>query len=194
MKNDIILTLYSLPQTVFTLKELSLLFPEISYPNLKNRIHYFVQVGKLQAVRKGIFAKAGFNLLELANKLYTPSYISLETVLQKEGLIFQISDTVSAVSYLTREVTVENHLISYHRVGDSILTEKLGVDRKNTYAIASKERAFLDAIYLYKDYYFDNLLPLDWNKVADLKSLYHSQALEKRVDKYYKDFKVSYAQ
>ena len=77
MAKDFVLELYQKPQTVFTTKEISLIFPEIAYQNLKSRLHYAVSVGKLQKLRKGIYAKKDFNFLELANKIYTPSYISL---------------------------------------------------------------------------------------------------------------------
>jgi hypothetical protein len=194
MQNDIILRLYSLPQTVFTLQELSLLFPAISYTNLKNRIHYFARTGKLRAVRRGLFVKSDYDLYELANKLYTPSYISLETVLQKEGIIFQVYETVSVISYLSRTIWVDGHSIRYHQVKDSVLTETSGLENKNTYFIASKERAFLDAVFLYKNYHFDNLLPLNWDEVERLKGLYYSPALEKRVKNYHTYFKEQYAQ
>ena len=54
--------------------------------------------------------------------------------------------------------------------------------------MASKERAFLDAVYLYKDYHFDNLGSLDWEKIEDLKKIYKSKAFEKRVNSYYHDY------
>lgn len=194
MENDLILKLYSLPQTVFTLQELSLLFPAIRYPNLKNRIHYYVRAGKLKAVRRGVFVKSDYDLYELANKLYNPSYISLETVLQKEGVIFQFYEAVSVISYLSRTIQVDGHSVIYHQVKDSVLIETSGLENKNTYFIASKERAFLDTIFLYKNYHFDNLLPLNWDEVERLKDLYRSPVLEKRVKNYYTYFKEQYAQ
>jgi len=86
MKNNIILSLYKEPQTVFTLKEVSLLFPDIPYNNLKKRMAYFSNSGSIKKLSRGVYAKDQFNVLELANKLYSPSYISLETVLQKAGV------------------------------------------------------------------------------------------------------------
>ena len=73
MNNDVILTLYSHPQTVFTMDEISLLFPQIPYQNLRSRIRYFTNAGKLKRVRQGVYAKIEYNPFELANKLYKPS-------------------------------------------------------------------------------------------------------------------------
>lgn len=191
--SDFILELYKKPQTIFTLKEISLLFPKIPYKNLKSRVNYFVLVGKLKNLRKGIYAKDNFNFLELANKIYTPSYVSLETVLEKEGIIFQKYQTIFLASYLTRRIKVAGREIFYRKIKDEILLNNLGIEEGDSYFIATKERAFLDAIFLYKDYHFDNLKPLDWDKVEELKSIYSNKALEKRVREYYRIYKEDYA-
>lgn len=193
MNNDIILTLYSKPQTVFTLDEISLYFPKVSYENLRSRIRYFANVGKLKRLQHGVYAKNGYNAFELANKLYTPSYISLETVLAIRGVVFQYYERIFAVSYLTREVEVGDIRIQYRRMRKDILTNMEGIEEKDSYFIASLERAFLDAVFIYKDYHFDNLGSLNWEKVFELVPIYHSKALNKRVKSYYKDYQEEYA-
>src|SRR3989344_1117074 len=121
MNDSIILTLYSKPQTVFTLNEISLYFPKISYESLRSRMRYFANAGKLKRLRQGVYAKEGYDPLELANKLYSPSYISLETVLVKGGVVFQYYERIFAVSYLTREVEVGDIKIQYRRMPGDIL-------------------------------------------------------------------------
>lgn len=189
MAKDFLLELYKKPQTVFTTKEISLIFPQIPYQNLKSRLHYAVSVGKLKKLRKGIYAKENFEPLELANKIYTPSYISLETVLAKEGIIFQKYATIFVASYLTRRVKAAGQEIFYRKVKDEVLLNNLGIEEKSNYFVASKERAFLDAIFLYRDYHFDNLRPLDWEKAKEISRIYASKALEKRVAEYYQIFR-----
>lgn len=189
MNKNFILEIYKKPQTIFSLKEISLFFPQIPYKNLKSKLSYFVSVGKLKRLRKGIYAKEDFNLLELANKIYTPSYISLETVLGKEGIIFQKYQTIFVATYLTRKIKVGNQEIFYRKIKDETLLNSLGVEEENTYFMASKERAFLDAVFLYKDYHFDNLRPLDWDKIKEIAKIYSSQTLIKRVAQYYKIYK-----
>ena len=189
MKNNFILEIYKKPQTVFSLKEISMLFPEFIYKNLKSKLSYFVSTGKLKRLRKGIYAKENYNFLELANKIYTPSYISLETVLEKEGIVFQKYKTVFVSSYLSRRIKVENQEIFYRKIKDEILLNSMGINEENYYFIASKERAFLDALFLYKDYHFDNLRPLDWEKIKEIEKIYSSKVLVKRVTQYYKIYR-----
>lgn len=77
---------------------------------------YFAKSGSIKKLSRGVYAKDHYDVLELANKLYAPSYISLETVLQKAGVIFQYYESIFAVSYLTRTVEVSGHTIEYRRI------------------------------------------------------------------------------
>jgi len=194
MNKDFILKLYQLPQTVFSLAELSQLSPEIAYNDLKRRLGYYVSVGKLLHLRRGVYAKKGYNVLEIPQKLYSPSYISLQTVLAQSNIIFQASSAVNSVSYLTRDLKTANTVFTYQKIKEPVLTNYEGINKvSNLYAIASKERAFLDAVYLFGNYHFDNLTPLNWNKVFELQTIYKNRSLENRVGEYYTIHKNSYA-
>jgi len=192
MDKDIIFELYRRKATVFTLKEITLLFPNLTYKTILNKLIYAIKTNRLKKIRKGIYAKDRFNFLEVANKLYTPSYISFETVLQKEGIVFQVYKTVFVASYLTRNIKLKENEIFYRKLINEVLLNSNGVEKINNYFVATKERAFLDAIFLYKNYHFDNLKPLDWEKITELKKIYQSKTLEKRVDEYYQIFKEEY--
>ncbi|MBM3254472.1 MAG: hypothetical protein FJZ16_09485 [Candidatus Omnitrophica bacterium] len=189
MKNEVIIELYKKPQTVFTLKDISLLFPEIPYNNLKERMSYFAKSGSIRKLKRGVYAKDQFDVFELANKLYAPSYISLETVLQKAGVIFQYYESIFAISYISRTVEVSGFKVVYRRMKKDILLNKQGIEEKGNVVIASPERAFLDAVFLYKNYHFDNLDSLHWDKIIELKDLYKSRAFIERIEEYYQIYK-----
>lgn len=189
MRNNLILSLYKKTQTVFTLQEIALLFPDIPYDNLKKRMSYFAKSGSIKKLSRGVYAKDQFNPFELANKLYTPSYISLETVLQKAGVTFQYYESIFAISYLSRRVKVREYTIEYRRLKKDVLLNKQGIEEQGNVVIASPERAFLDAVYLYKNYHFDNLSPLNWDKVTELKDLYGNRKFLKRVEEYHQVYK-----
>ena len=180
-----ILDLYRRPETVLTIAEIAQMFPEISYKSLKDRLSYFTKTGRIRRLRSGVYAKPDYNPLELANKVYKPSYISLETVLFRGGIVFQTYQTIFVVSYLTRTLTIDHQDIQLRKMKEVVLTNMAGIDPQTGYFMASLERAFLDAIYIYRDYHFDNLEGINWEKVESLKGIYHSLAFEKRVDGYY---------
>lgn len=179
---DFVLSLYQSKSTVFTVNEIALLLGDSNRDNLKARINYYVRTGKLLSLRKSIYAKRGYNPLELAVKVYTPSYVSLETVLERGGVIFQKYETIFAVSYLSRAIKIDNLQFRYRRIREDILINKEGVELKEGYAIATKERAFLDVLYLYKNYYFDNLDVLDKDIIREMVKIYKSNALKEKVE------------
>ncbi|MFH1566167.1 MAG: hypothetical protein ABIB98_03150 [bacterium] len=186
---DLILELYKINRTVFTFREISMLFPDISYPNLRRRLNYYYTKGDIIKLRKGIYAKEKFDPCEFAGKVYTPSYISFETVLFNEGIIFQKPEAIIVASYLTRFIKSENVSIQYRKMKREVLYNMEDVIEKDGYFIASKERAFLDTVFLYKRYYFDNLRPLNWDRVFELSAIYGRKALDKMIKSYYKDLK-----
>lgn len=192
MRDDLILQLYSRPETVFTVDQIAQLFPKSSIESIRDRLYYFTKVGKLRRLHQGVYAKDNFNPLELANKVYRPSYISLETVLAKEGVVFQHYKTIFVVSYLTRMLTIQGSEIQYRQIQGGVLANVEGIQRQVGYFIASRERAFLDAVAIYKNYHFDNLGALDWAKVDSLKQLYKSRVLEKRVEEYQTIYREEY--
>ena len=153
---------------------------------LKRRLNYYVKKGKLHSVRRGIYAKdVNYDKLELATKILTPSYISFETVLGQSGITFQYYSQIFVASYLTREIIIDNQIYSFKKIKDSILTNETGIKVKNNYYIASPERAFLDVVYLNKNYHFDNLINLNWHKVYKILQIYGgNKRMEKKIRKY----------
>jgi len=173
MRKDYILKLIRSKNTVFTTNDICLLWGESNASFVKKKIYRYLKAGKIYSIRRGIYAKdRDYNKYELATKIYTPSYISFETVLAKAGVIFQLYGQIFVASYLTREIIADGQNYSFKRIKESILINKIGIDIENNYYIASPERAFLDVIYLNKDYHFDNLINIDWDKVYEILPIY----------------------
>jgi len=173
-------------KTIFSTKEIALLWNEENSAAVRNRLNDYVKNGKLIRLRRGLYSKdKNYDKFELAVNIYTPSYISFETVLYKAGAIFQYYNSIFVASYLTRDVNVDNQKYSYKKIKDTVLTNQSGIKRNNNYYIASPERAFLDVVYLNKGYHFDNLSPIEWDKVFEILPVYKNKAMEKRVKEYY---------
>lgn len=173
MEKDYILDLMRSKKTVFTFKDLILLWGESDVNFVKKKIHRYIKAGKMNSVRKGIYSKdKNYDKYELATKIYTPSYLSLETVLGAAGITFQLYGQIFVVSYQTKEIECDGQRYSYKKIKDTILTNQIGIESRENYNIASPERAFLDVVYLHKDYHFDNLSVLNWEKVSEILPIY----------------------
>ncbi|MCX6055099.1 MAG: hypothetical protein NTZ74_09340 [Chloroflexi bacterium] len=187
MKKGFLKAILRLKQTVFTFKDLLLMWDGIDVENAKTRVNYYVQSGNLYSIRRGIYAKdKNYDRFELATKIFTPAYISFETVLGSAGVTFQYYSQIFVASYQTKDIVADDQKITFKTLKYSILINSAGIENKETYAIASPERAFLDVIYLSKDYHFDQLSSLNWEKVKELLPIYgENKKMSERVTKYY---------
>ncbi len=82
MQKSNILSILRSKSSVFTFKEILIAYSEQNPDLLKRRLQYYVQKGELYSIRRGLYAKdKNYDRLELATKIFTPSYISFETIL-----------------------------------------------------------------------------------------------------------------
>lgn len=178
------------PKTIFTVKDIALLWGQSAENAMRVRLSKYVKLGKLIRLRRGIYAKdKNYNRFELVTRIYTPSYISFETVLTRAGVNFQYYGNIFVASSVTRSVTVDKQVISFMRMEESVLSNTSGIDHASGYSIATKERAFLDRIAISKDYHFDHLDVLDWDKVFEILPIYHNKRMEKKVREYFEYYK-----
>lgn len=185
LQNQLLLDIYKDKATVFTMRGIALSFGTGMERNtLKNRMMAYVRKGMLLNPRKGIYAKPGYDERELACLLYTPSYISLEYVLQRAGVIFQYSSEITAVGNLSRTLDIDGKCYRYRKIKGEILVDNSGVISEGNLSIATPERAFLDTLYLNSNYYFDNPGLLDKEKILALLPLYGCKTLSERVYKF----------
>lgn len=183
-KVDLVIAIYQDIRTVFRLNDIAMLSGETNFQSLNKKLNYHVRTGKLQNPRKGIYAKPDYNQDELACTLYTPSYISLEYVLRKAGILFQYDSAISVVSYLSRSIEVENQTFQYRKIKGELLVNTTGILRLNNQInIATAERAFLDLLYLNARFHFDNLNSLKKDLVYKILPIYQSDSMTKRVTK-----------
>jgi len=178
-------------KTIFSMKDIALLWGEEAGNSVRVRLNRYVRRGKLIRLRRGIYAKDGeYDRFELAGRIYVPSYISFETILAREGINFQRYDTIFVASYISREVEVDGQKIVFVRIKDYVLSNTVGINSGGAYSAATKERAFLDRIYVSKDYHFDNLNLLNWDKVFEILPMYHNKRMERKVKEYFETYGI----
>jgi len=181
---DLIYTLYRDARSVFRLKDVAMLTGETSFSSLNTKLNYYVRTGRLQNPRKGLYCKPNYNIQELACRVFSPAYISLEYVLQRAGVIFQYDSRITVLSYLRRDVEIDEKVYSFRKINSDLLISSQGIEQQgNISTIATSERAFLDMLYLNGAMYFDNLNPLKKELIEDILPIYRSKTLHKRVQK-----------
>lgn len=180
MSERLIYKLLQSKQTVFSINEIALIGDFKETKNLKSQLNYYVKTNLLLNIRKGFYAKHNFCIEEFACKLYTPSYLSLDYVLQKEGIVFQYNTEITAVSYLSRIINIDFSNLKYRKIKHGVLLNTLGIiKQENGVNIATAERAVLDSLYLNKSGNFYNDSVLDVDLMKKMLAIYKSKALEK---------------
>lgn len=186
-KGQYIEVLLRSPRTIFTVKDIALLWGEANEAKTRVRLNNYSKNGKLIRIHHGIYAKdENYDRFELATRIYTPAYISFETVLTRTGVNFQYYGNIFVASYINREIKIGDQVITFVRMKDYVLSDTTGIEHVNGTAKATRERAFLDRIYISKDYHFDVLDALEWNKVFEILSIYQNQRMNKKVQEYFK--------
>lgn len=167
-------------KTIFTVNDLQTLVAIDNKAYLKTVIFRLVRMGVLKRISKGIYTtKDDWNKFELANKLRSPSYISLESILSQTNIIFQdYSETITSAYINTKQKEIAGTLYKYYKIDLEIFTNPVGIATKNGITQATPERAMCDRIYLTPNYYFDNIDAI--NKVLLLQV---SKIYNKRVQK-----------
>ena len=189
-KGDFLTIILRSNKTIFSYKDILLFWGEPDSNATRVRLSYYVKKGQLISVTRGLYAKdKKYDKNELASRIYTPSYVSFETVLGQAGVTFQHYGQIFVASYLSRGKKIDGQSYTFRKIKDIILANSEGVENKEGKAIASKERAFLDILYLNKDYHFDNLSTLDWERVFAILPIYENKRMNKKVQSIYKEFK-----
>src|SRR5690606_27789631 len=132
---------------------------------------------------------ARYSALELAVKIYTPSYVSFETALVRVGMRFEEekgAEVCCVASRYSRVRWVDGKKFVYRRLKNRILINSSGIVVNDGQRLAGRERTFLDTLYVHENYYFDSLTDLNWEKCFQMVKLYKNKALERRLCRYYR--------
>ncbi|MBI2415805.1 MAG: hypothetical protein HYV33_04035 [Candidatus Kerfeldbacteria bacterium] len=182
MKQNTIKSLYTSHQTVFRPQDLSLLWNIQKPAYLKTKIQRAITSGILLRLRRGLYAlQENYNEFEAANKLVSPSYISLRTVLAKAGAVFQYDSAIYSIARTQKELAVHKQKFVYHKIRDDIFFQKAGLIVEDNVTLATPERALLDLLYLYPNASVDHLSVISKDICVELLPLYKNQALTKRL-------------
>ncbi|MDA3890763.1 MAG: hypothetical protein PF517_03760 [Salinivirgaceae bacterium] len=182
---------------IFSLKDIEKSFPDFNKMNLYN----WQKKGYIYKLRSQHYCFADEQYDEekqyiIANRIYKPSYVSLETALFYYGLIPEAVFTITSISTLkTKSFKNSVGNFTYNTLGASrFFGYRLVQNELFTFKIAEPEKALLDFLYL-KSYIttMEDILGLRLNKITlkhdfdfqkfyNYANLFNSKVLLLRVD------------
>lgn len=114
-------------------------------------IHRQKKQGYVQSVKRGLYKLSDEQIpdLYLANKLYEPSYISLEFALSYHRVIPEtVYEITSVTPKATRRFETLGKIYSYHKIKNAAFTGYIIEKQKGfSFQIADPEKAFVDSNY-----------------------------------------------
>lgn len=115
-------------------------------------LHRYKKQGFILQVKRGLYAFPNFLPpdLYIANKFYSPSYISLEFALSYHGIIPEtVYEITSVTTKATRRFETLGKIFSFRKIKKEAYTG-YGVEKQGglSFYIADAEKAFVDANYL----------------------------------------------
>lgn len=176
---------------IFTFNDVLKWFPRTNPKTLEVEISHWIKSGHLKRAKRGIYVFSDFEIEDpfiLANFIYSPSYISLESALNCYSIIPDIPFSITSVT-LKKTVqfsTKEFGDFYYRCIKPGLFFGFENVQRdKYGYNIAFPEKAIFDFLYLnYKRlnlktfpqeerFYFGK--DFDWNRLEEYSSLVPSK-------------------
>lgn len=144
--------------------------------------------GYLVSPKKGVYylADEPVDKFRIANRLYFPSYVSLDSILARNGVIPEIVYTVTSVTAkATREFQTEGTIFKYYRIKKAAY---LGYRTEDNCQIATVEKALVDYLYFVAQGKRElndrlNLGRVDKNQVFAYAQYFSNMRLNRLVDK-----------
>lgn len=160
-------------------------------------LHRYAKKGVVRRLKRGLYALSGVTVSEfyVANRLYEPSYVSLESALSFHHVIPEVVYGVTSVTAkATRSHKIGNQEYTYHKIKRQAFAGYEPVDQAGfTVLMARPEKAFVDYCYLVTKgakppLDRDRLRRdrLDANRVRKYADLFKSARLKKLVADYLK--------
>lgn len=184
---------------VFSYEDILSFYPEEKRNSLKKLIYTWKNKKWVYTLKKGLYEliyPKDFIIpdMHIANKLYSPSYVSLETALSNYSIIPEVSMAVTSITTKpTRRFKNKHGLFIYHTVRPEAFTGYY-VERNNNFdiLIAEPEKALID--YLYFKTYRNKKFKLEKERVdKDIISKLNRKKLNKYAGLYHINLKELYA-
>lgn len=141
---------------------------------LYTTIKRYIKRGFLIKIYKGFYSIVSLEKVDpvcigIAG-LHRYGYVSTESILVKEGLIFQDVRYITLVSDISKRFEIAGHKFLVRKIKDDYLYNETGIIMKNGTRFASIERAVADMLYFNPNYYFDAKNSINWKKVEEIKN------------------------
>jgi len=187
--------------SIFSLRDIENMFPVANVATIKNNLTNWRKKGYIERLKRDLYAcvepvlESEIPDFYIANKLYAPSYISLETVLSFYNIIPEIAAQVTSVTTKpSREFKNRHGVFIYRSCKKRAFTGYRIVSYEgHKVLIADREKALVDFLYFklrhgqsidFEEERFDEdvLKGIEWRKAEEYAEVFNKVTLNKLKD------------
>jgi len=187
--------------SVFSLRDIENLFPNAGVGTIKNNLTNWLKKGYIERLKRDLYAcvepvlESAIPDFYIANKLYVPSYISLETALSHYNIIPEIAAQVTSVTTKSSREFKNRHGVFIYRSCKKRAFTGYRIASYEGYKvlIADREKALVDFLYFklrhglsidFDEERFDAdiLKGIEWKKAREYAELFNKVTTDKLKD------------
>jgi predicted transcriptional regulator of viral defense system len=187
--------------SIFSLRDIRNIFPDANVATLKNNLTNWLKKGYIERLKRDLYAcvepilESEIPDFYVANRLYAPSYVSLETALSLYNIIPEIAAQVTSVTTKpSREFKNRHGVFMYRSCRKRAFTGyRIVVYEGYKVLIADEEKALVDFLYFkqrqglsidFEEERFDAeiLKGIEWKKAEEYAELFNKVAITKLQD------------
>lgn len=187
---------------IFTAQDLAVLWGYSDELKLFELIKYYLRTKQIFTLTRGLYSSLNYSvedlrgnanlLYEIANKLVPNSYVSLWTILKREGVIFQYYDEIYSVSERTATRNVMGIRFVYKKIKDNVLFNDLGIVKVGDSCAAKLERAIADTVYLYPEFGLERMGHANKQLMDQVVKIYAKNIVKDKIKQLWEDSHVKY--
>ncbi|MBU0722493.1 hypothetical protein KKA93_03495 [Patescibacteria group bacterium] len=190
---------------IFKIEDILKWFPETKTKILANQLYLWTKKGYIQRIKRNLYKFSEFKINDhfiLANFIYPPCYISLETALNYYGIVPDIPQMITLITPLTtRRFKTDFGNFFYHHIKKDYFFgwRTIKAKEKNCfYNVALPEKALLDFIYFnskrlselfdFKEERFEFDKNFDWAKFLKMSKIFKNKKVQNialKIKKFY---------
>lgn len=162
-------------QLFFHTQDLALLWSIQNRHTLRMTISRYIKRGILHSVVRGLYSTIPAKEIDKfklgAALIHKFCYLSLESVLEKYGVINQKVYSINYVSSSSKKIELDNNLFVYRQMNPQFLLNPEGMSFEDGVYKASLERAVADSEYFKLNVFFDSPDLINWTRVSEIKKI-----------------------
>lgn len=179
IKQNRFLSIAKLAIPVFRIDDLARIWGINNRNTLLTSLKRYVESGLIYRLYRGLYSikpVAELDPLLLgAQAINNYCYLTGETILAKQGIIFQQVNYFTFAGKQTKRFKIGNYKYYCRQLKDKFLYNDIGIDKTGKFNLATPERAAADILYFNPRYHFDNPDAIDWTEVNKIQATVYNK-------------------